>query len=223
LNAPWIGFIKIKNGKLKQAFDEGRLFKDTTPKQGIAMIKSGSSKFFVTVKNGFLVMAGTEAALASLDQTEKVAASRDFVKAAKRAPAAMVAFGGYNLEMPEATRNLPSDSVRAQGANLILSLTRAFHSPSLHAAAGAGSIDARSSVSMDRDGRYSIAELQSLAANSEPAFAVLEPTGIRITNQDRIKSLRLRLHTKAAGEVERIAEDVGTFQKVEQRSEQALV
>jgi tetratricopeptide (TPR) repeat protein len=223
-NAPWVAFIKLKSDKLERAFDAGHLFRDAAPKQGIATIKSGSGNFFVTIKSGFLVMSGTEAALVSLDQKEKVAASRDFTKAAKRAPAAVVAFGGYNLELSEATRNLPSDSVRAQGANLILSLTRAFHSPSLYAKAGAGSIDARSSVSMDREGRYSIAELQSLAANSEPAFAVLEPTGIRIASQDRIKSLRLRIHTRAAGEVERIAEDVGNnFQNVEQRSEHALV
>src|SRR5207245_1882840 len=117
-----------------------------------------------------------------------------------------------------------SDSVKTQQANLILSLARAFHSPSLYATINSRNVDALSSVSMDREGRYSVAELQSLAANSEPTFAVLEPSGIPIANQERIKSLRLRIHARAAGAVERISEDISSSsQNIEKRSEQELL
>lgn len=222
-NAPWIAFFQLKGDQLQRSLDEGHLFKDGVAHQGITRLNFDSGNLFVTIRHGFLLVSGREDSFAVLDQNEKLAASRDFAKAAKHTPSTVVAFGGYNLEATGTTRGTTSDSVKAQQANLIRSLTRAFHSPSLYAAASAGSIDARSSISMDREGRYSVAELQSLAANSEPAFAVLEPTGLPIANQDRLKSLKLRIHTKAAGEVERIAEDVASnSQTIEQRSDQDL-
>jgi len=117
-------------------------------------------------------------------------------------------------------RRLPvGDSV----VEAILSLVRAFHSPSLYATIKGNDVDARSSISMDREGRYSVAELQSLTANSEPTFAILRPRGLAIVDQSHLDSLRLRIQAKAAGEMERIAEDLtSSSQTVEQRSEQEL-
>jgi tetratricopeptide (TPR) repeat protein len=222
-SAPWVVFFKLKSDRLQHALEEGHLFKDVGGTNVVTKIKFGSSELYVAVKNGFLVASDTQSSLELLDRKEKLVASPDFAKAVKRTPTGIGAFGGYNLEATAAHGDAGSDSVKAQTANLILSLARAFHSPSLYATINSGSIDARSSISMDREGRYSVAELQSLAANSEPTFAVLEPSGIPIANQERIKSLRLRIHTKAAGEVERIAEDLSSsFQNIEKRSEQEL-
>lgn len=220
--AQWVVFFKLKSDRLQRALEEGHLFKDAGGNK-VAKIKFGSSELSVTIKNGFLVASDTQSSLELLNRKEKLVASPDFAKAVKRTPPGIVAFGGYNLEATAAHGDAGSDSVRAQRANLILSLARAFHSPSLYATINSGSIDARSSISMDREGRYSVAELQSLAANSEPTFAVLEPSGVPITNQERIKSLRLRIHAKAAGEVERIAEDVSSsFQNIEKRTDQEI-
>lgn len=221
--APLAVFFKLKSDKLQRAFTEGRLFKNSSEHGNFIKLQWGSADFFVTIKSGFLIAASSATVLPLLDQKEKLAASPDFAKAVKRTPAGVVAFGGYNLEATNALRTLTADSVKAQQAEMILSLTRAFHSPSFFATTSRGSIDARSSVSMDREGRYSIAELQSLTVNSELTFAVLEPTGIPIVNQSRIKSLGLRIHARAAGEIERIAEDVASAtQTVDQRSEQEL-
>ena len=218
--APWVVFFKLKSDRLARALADGHLFKDAGNGKGVAKIAFGSNQLYVAVRNGFLVATDAPSTFELLDQKEKLVASPDFTKAVKRTPSGIVAFGGYNLEATTAHGNAGSDSVTAQTANLILSLARAFHSPSLYATINSGSIDARSSISMDREGRYSVAELQSLTTNSEPAFAVLEPIGIPIANQERIKSLRLRIRTRAAGEVDRIAEDVSTsFQNVEKRSE----
>ena len=221
--APMAIFFKLKSDKLQRAFDEGRLFKNSSERGGFVKLQLGSADYFVTIKSGFLVAANSAGVLPLLDQKEKLGSSPDFAKAEKRTPAGVVAFGGYNLEATSALRTLTADSVKAQQAEMILSLTRAFHSPSFYATSNRGSIDARSSVSMDREGRYSIAELQSLTANSELTFAVLEPTGIPIVNQSRIKSLGLRIHARAAGEIERIAEDVvSAYQVVDKRSEREL-
>ena len=81
---------------------------------------------------------------------------------------------------------------------MILSLVRAFHSPSLYATIKGNDLDARSSISMDREGRYSVAELQSLTANSEPTFAILRPRGLAIVDQSHLDSLLLRIKAKAA-------------------------
>ena len=220
---PWVAFVKLKSEKLQRALAEGRLFKGAEMKQDVAKVKLGTGNLFVAVRNGFLIAADSETVITLLDQKEKLVASRDFAKAAKRAANGVVAFGGYSLDAVNRPRSPASDSVQAQRSDIILSLTRAFHSANVDATAAAGNIDARSSISMDREGRYSVAELQALTANSEPAFAVVEATGLPIVNQDRIKNLKLRVHAKAAGEIDRIVDDVAlSFQKVEQRSDMEL-
>lgn len=219
----WVVFFKLKSDRLQRAFDEGHLFRDAGGNKDQAKIKFGSSELYVTIKRGFLVVSDAPGSLDLLNQKERLADSPDFTKAIKRTPEGVAAFGGYNLEATTLHGDAGSDSVKAQQANMILSLVRAFHSPSFFATINSDSIDARSSISMDREGRYSVAELQSLAANSEPTFIVLEPSGAPIANQERLKSLRLRIHTRAAGEVERIAEDVtSNYQSVENRSEREL-
>lgn len=219
----WAVFFKLKSDRLQRALEEGRLFKGATVNKGIATLKLDSSSFYAQVKNNFLVVSDAPESLALLDQKEKLSTSPDFAKAMGRSPGGVVAFGGYNLEAAGVLAGVNPDSVKAQQANMILSLVRAFHSPSLYATIKGNDVDARSSISMDREGRYSVAELQSLTANSEPTFAILRPRGLAIVDQSHLDSLRLRIKAKAAGEMERIAEDLASSsQTVEQRSEQEL-
>jgi tetratricopeptide (TPR) repeat protein len=220
---PWVIFLKLKSDKLKDALAEGRLFKNAEFDKGVAKLKYGSTILYVTIKSSFLVISDSATTLALLNQPDKLVASPDFAKAVKRTPSSVAAFGGYNLEETALRSRAGVDSVMMRQADLILSLVRAFHSPSLYATVDSGNLDARSSISMDREGRYSVAELQSLTTNSQPRFAIVEPTGLPITDQNRVKSLKLRIHAKAAGEVDRIVEDLSSnSQNAEKKSEKEL-
>jgi len=223
LNGHWILFAKLKSDRLQRALAEGRLLKNASLDKGTATIKFDSSPVFVAVKNGFLVVSDNQQSLALLDRPEKLAASSDFKKGVARTPANVVAFGGYNLETTNGVTGTGADSVKAQEADMFLSIARAFHSPSIYATFVGDNFEAHSSISMDREGRYSVAELQALAAKAEPTFAILRPSGMLIADQNRLNSLRLRIKSKAAGEIERIAEDLSTkSQTVDRRSEQDL-
>ncbi len=222
-SAPWIIFFKLKSDRLQQALNEGRLFKETTATKGVAKIKFGTTELNATITNGFLVFADSPGTLDRLKQPEKLAASPDFSKAVKRTPTDVVAFGGYNLDVTIPSTAPGSDSVQTQQANMILLLARAFHSPSLYATVNGANIEAHSSVSLDREGRYSVAELQKLAT-SEPAYAAIQPGGIPISNQKRLSHLSLRIQVKAAGGAERVAEDVvNNSQTIERRAGEELV
>ncbi|HEX6187168.1 MAG TPA: transglutaminase domain-containing protein [Pyrinomonadaceae bacterium] len=223
-SAPWIVFFKLKSDRLQQALNEGRLFKETTASKGVSKIKFGTTELNIIITNGFLVFADSPGTLDQLKQPEKLATSPDFTKAVKRTPTDVVAFGGYNLDVTIPSTTGGSDSVQTQQANMILLLARAFHSPSFYAKVNAGNIEAHSSVSLDREGRYSVAELQALAAKSEPAYAAIQPGGIPISNQKRLRHLTLRIQVKAAGGAERIAEDVvNNSQMIERRAGEELV
>jgi len=222
LSVPWIVFFRLKGPRLQQALNDGRLFKEGSTNKGVARINFGGSELYASVANGFLVFADAPGTFDRLNQPEKLATSPDFAKAIKRTPGGIVAFGGYNFEATSPQVSA-SDAVQTQTANMLLSLARAFHSPSLYAMIDSGKVEARSSISLDREGRYSVAELQALAATSEPAFAMLQPGGIPISNQNRLKHLRLRMRAKAAGAAERIAEDVSSIsQTVEKKTDQEL-
>jgi tetratricopeptide (TPR) repeat protein len=219
----WVAFIKLKSDRLQRALTEGKLLPGATVNQGTATIKLDSSSIYVAVKKGFLVVSDTTQSLTMLDQTEKLVASSDFKKGVARTPASVVAFGGYNLEATNTLAGAGADSVKAQQADMILSMARAFHSPSIYATVSGNNVDAHSSVSIDREGRYSVAELQALAAKAEPTFAILRPSGMLIVDQNHLNSLRLRLKSKAAGEIERISEDLSSkSQTVEKISEREL-
>lgn len=222
-SAPWIIFFKLKSDRLQQALNEGRLFKEATANKGVAKIKIGTTELNATITNGFLVFADSPGTLEQLKQPEKLAASPDFSKAVKRTPTDVVAFGGYNLDVTMPSTATGSDSVQTQQVNMILLLARAFHSPNLYATVNGGNLEAHSSVSLDHEGRYSVAELQKLAT-SEPAYAAIQPGGIPISNQKRLSHLSLRIQVKAAGGAERIAEDVvNTSQTIERRTGEELV
>lgn len=77
---------------------------------------------------------------------------------------------------------------------------------------------------MDREGRYPVADFAMLSRGANITFATLEPTGIPITDQNRLNSLVLKVRSKAPGPIENIRDDIKTAeQTVEQKSAKELV
>jgi tetratricopeptide (TPR) repeat protein len=223
-NAPWIVFFKLKSDKLSRAFTAGKLFKESPAANQAAKLKLGSRTLVSAVKNGYLIFAGSEAALEQLDQKDKLDGVRDFIKAAEQTTHDVVAFGGYSLQSAIAELSKgDSDPVKALIMNTASSISRAFHSQNFSATKTPQGLDARLSVSLDREGRYSVAELQS-KSNFGLTFAVIEARGVPIASQQRIETLKLRIRTKAAGVAERIAQDISSpHQLSEKKSTNELV
>ena len=224
-DAPVVFFFKLKSDKLARAFAEGRLLKDAAASARPSRIKFGSSEMFMTIKDGFLILAGSEATFERLNAKDKLDQARDFARAAKRAPDAIIAFGGYNLEAAIAeVLSLPHGPDTSQAISVFTSLARAFHSQSLYATATADSLSAQMSVSLDREGRYSVAELSSLAKDYRLALAMIEPRGVPIADQRMIETLKMKIRAKAAGEIDRIKEDLSVGnQNVEKRTEEEMI
>ena len=221
---PWIAFFKLKTDKLQRALDNGKLLTGGSAAAGPTQIKLKSGELFVAAKNGFLVLSNNRLGIDALDHKEKLVASRDFSRAAKRAPAGVVAFGGYNLEAAiAAVGDSGSDAVNTQRSSLISAVANAFHSPSFYATATAGAVQGRFSLSMDREGRFSVSELSSLSKDYRLTYAVVEPRGVPIQNQERLSGLKLRIRATATGEIDRIKQDVtSAYQVVEKTSDKEL-
>lgn len=210
VEAPWAMFIQIKSDKLTKAFAEGKLIKDARPDAKAAKIKIGSSEYWLAVRNGFFVFANSEAAIGKFDSREYLASSREFDRALKAAPSEVVALGGCNIDA--AISKVPQASSKAaeEGLDILFSFARAFHSLNFYAQANEGGLSARLSVSLDREGRYSISELASLSKDFQFAAAEVEARGAPITDQQRIDSLVIKLKSKASGVAQRLKEDLAS-------------
>lgn len=221
---PWAVFFKLKSDKVARALASGKLLNGGAAGPGPIQIKLKSGDLFVAVKGNFLVLSRNRSGFAALDQPEKLVASRDFSRAAKLVPAGLVAFGGYNLEAAiAAVGNSGVDSIKTQQSSLISSLANAFHSPNFYATATSDAVEGRFSLSMDREGRFSVSELASLSKDFRLTYAQLEPRGVPIQNQERLSSLKLRIRATAAGEIDRLKEDVTSpYQTAEKVSDQEL-
>jgi tetratricopeptide (TPR) repeat protein len=206
--APWAMFIQIKSDKLAKSFAEGKLIKGATAAAKAVKVRIGSTNYWLTLKNGFLIFANSEAAIGKFDSREYLASAREYDRALKAAPAEVVALGGCNIDA--AITNIPpaSDPAAAEGLDLLFSFARAFHSLNLYAQATDGGLNARLSVSLDREGRYSVSELASLSKDFQFAAAEVEARGVPITDQQRIDSLVIRITSKAAGAPQRLKEDL---------------
>lgn len=224
-DAPWVFFFRLKGEKTSEAFANGKLFKGVPEPSKPARIKMGKREIIAAVKNGFLVFVGSEETLAILDAGEKLDLARDFAKAAQKAPPNVIAFGGYNLEAATSFfANLSKDPETRQLGDALSSMIRAFHSQNFYALASESGIEARMSVSMDREGRYSVSELPLLAKEFDFNFAVMEAGGIPIADQSRLERLKLKIKAKGEGSAAQIREDVtNDHQSVEQAGGDLIV
>jgi tetratricopeptide (TPR) repeat protein len=221
----WTAFCKLKSTKLSDALTAGTLFTGVGPTKDIAEVKAGAESYFFAMRKGFLVVSNHEKGLAAFDGKTKLAETRDYSRAAEKVPAGIIAFGGYNLEAAIAAANDSSvEGTQAMIANIIASVAGAFHSQNFYATASTGTVEAHSSVAMDREGRYPVADFAMLSRGPNITFATLEPAGIPITDQNRLSSLVLKVRSKAAGPIENIRDDVKTAEQiVEQKSAQELL
>ncbi|HEX5964358.1 MAG TPA: transglutaminase domain-containing protein, partial [Pyrinomonadaceae bacterium] len=221
----WAAFCKLKSNKLADALAAGKLFRNVGPTTDNAEIKSGETSYFVGVKNGFLVVSNSTKGLAAMGGKTNLAATRDYSRAAEKVPAQIIAFGGYNLEAAVAAASSnASDGLRAQMAGMIFSIASAFHSQSFFATATAGAIEGRSSVAMDREGRYAVADFSYLPRGVNITYATLEPHGLPILDQKRLSNIVLKVRAKAPGPIDNIKDDIkSATQAVEQKSPNELV
>ncbi len=220
----WTAFCKLKSNKLAEALAAGKLFRNVGPTT-TAEIKSGESSYFVGVKNGFIVVSNSSKGLAAMGGKTNLAATRDFSRAAEKVPANIVAFGGYNLEAAVAAAGANAgDGQRAQIANMIFSIASAFHSQSFYATASAGAIEAQSSVAMDREGRYAVADFSYLPRGVNITYATLQPRGLPILDQKRLSNIVIKVRAKAPGPIDNIKDDIKSdTQTVGQKSPNELV
>ncbi|HSE17343.1 MAG TPA: transglutaminase domain-containing protein [Pyrinomonadaceae bacterium] len=223
--ATWAAFCKLKSAKLAEALSAGSLFTGVGPTKDVAKVKAGTDSYFVATRKGFLVVSNNEQSLAAFDGKSNLAETRDYSRAVEKVPGGIVAFGGYNLEAAIAAANkIPVEGTQAFVANMIGSVAGAFHSQNFYATASSGAVEAHSSVAMDREGRYPVADFAMLSRGANITFATLEPAGIPITDQNRMSSLVLKVRSKAPGPIENIRDDIKTpEQTVEQKSAQELV
>jgi tetratricopeptide (TPR) repeat protein len=221
----WAAFCKLKSNKLIEALNAGKLFNGVGPAKDVAQIKVEKDSYFVAARNGFLIVSNREQGLAAFDGKSNLASTRDYSRAVEKAPGNVLAFGGYNLEAAvAAARKTESEGLNGQIANIIFSIASAFHSQNFYATATSKTIEAHSSVSMDREGRYSVSDFAELSKGRNISFATLEPAGLPIVDQNRVSSLLLRVRSKAAGPIEDIKDDVkNADQTVEQKSATELL
>jgi tetratricopeptide (TPR) repeat protein len=221
----WAVFCKLKSNKLADALSAGKLFRGVGPTTGVAELKVGGDSYFVSVRNGFLVVSNQAKALAAADNKTSLAATRDYSRSAEKVPGNIVAFGGYNLEAAISTASSKTGGeTQTHLANMIFSLAGAFHSQNFYATATAGTVSAQSSVAMDREGRYAVADLSYVPRGTNITYAVIEAGGVPITDQNRVSRLVLKVRAKAPGPIDNIKDDIKTPEQiVEQKSATELL
>ena len=201
LQIHWAVFIKLRSEKLARMADEGKLFKEL-PAQTAPSVA-------MAIKNGYFIIAGNKATLARFDDKEKLASSRDFIKGLESAPVDALAFGGYSLEAAMAEIKRPAgDWINSRLVEGISSIARAFHGQSFYAAATPSGATARLSVSLGREGRYSVEDVRRIAKDDRPTNFVIEPRGLPVADQRRLEYLKLRVRAKAPGVADSIKADL---------------
>ncbi len=204
----WAAFCKLKSNKLGDALAAGKLFRGIAPAAGPVELKLGTDVFFITAKSGYLILSNRANGLVALDEKNKLDSTRDYSRAAEAVPAGIVGFGGYNLAAAvSAVGNGPRDGLRGQQADVIFSVASAFHSQHFFATASAGSVQAQSSVSMDREGRFAVSDV-SFNPTNRVTYATIEPSGLEIGDQKRLSALMLRVRVKSSGALDKIKEDI---------------
>lgn len=221
----WAVFCKLKSNKLVEGLKQGTLFRGVGPTGDIAEIKVGDDSYFVATRSGFLVVSNQSKAFTAFDGKTSLASTRDYSRAVEKVPDGIVAFGGYNLEAAVTAANgAGGDGEKARIANLILSLARAFHSQNFYATATGGTLEARSSVAMDREGRYPVADLSYVPHGANITLVTIEPRGVPLTDQKRLTSLTMKIRAKAPGPIDNIKDDMKTAdQIVEQKGANELL
>ena len=183
---------------------------------------------YVVVTDEYLLAAATFNALQTLEQKEKIAATRDWARTTAATPEPLRFFATYN---PEAFFNLAreqmpkNDAVTQYKIDFLSAWTHAFHSQRAVVTAQGDAIEARLAVSFDRAGRYSVEELTRQAGDFDVAHAIITPRGLALAENSKLAAVRLRVRTKQPGLAAQVRREVSVFpwQTVESGDEQTLV
>jgi tetratricopeptide (TPR) repeat protein len=223
--APWALFLETRSDKLARAFEQRKLFKEYTAGIKAARVKMGTRDYWFAFWNGFLVIAGSESAVNQLDSGERLSSTRDFERAARNAPSGLIAFGGVGIEAATAAvKPAPNDPSLAHTMATFISLARAFHSHSLYVRLADDGLNAGMSVSLDREGRFSLSDLATLSKELQFAAAQVDAGGLPITGQKHIDRLSIKITSKAPGAIDRLKDDISsTGQVAEKQSDAELI
>ena len=222
----WAAFCKLKSNKLADALATGKLLGATSPAMASVELKIGDEPVFVWVRNGFIVVSNQEKPFAAPDSKSSLSTTRDYSRSAEKVPGNIVAFAGYNLEAAIAAAGGKNKAGETPSffADVIFSFANAFHSQNFFATATAGTLTAHSSVAMDREGRYAIADFSDLPRERSITYTVIDAGGIPITDHNRVSRLVLKVRAKAPGPIDNIKDDIKTSEQiVEQKSPTELL
>lgn len=222
----WAAFCKLKSNKLADALTTAKPPGATGADMYSVRLKFRDEPVFVWVRNGFIVVSNQEKPFAAPDSKSSLATTRDYSRSAEKVPGNIVAFAGYNLEaaIAAAGGNNKAGETQSSFANVLFSFANAFHSQNFFATATAGTLTAHSSVAMDREGRYGIADFSDLPRERSITYAVIDAGGIPITDHNRVSRLVLKVRAKAPGPIDNIQDDIKTSEQiVEQKSPTELL
>jgi tetratricopeptide (TPR) repeat protein len=222
----WAAFCRMKSNKPLDALRSSELaVKGGAPDAPIE-IKLEKQSYFVNARNGFLVISNTREGVKPSAAKATLAESRDYARAAEKVSNEVLVFGGYNLEaaIAEARAGNTEGGLKSQIAEIVFSLAGAFHSQYFSAAATTDSVQAKSSVGMDREGKYGIASFAPRVPGTNITYATLTPRGAAIVDQNRVSKLVMRFQSKAPGPIDNLRDDLKTpDQIVEQKSATELL
>ncbi len=192
-------FFKLRSDRLAERAARGALVK-------------GSGGMRAVVKKGFLVVASSPAALARLDESERLAADPSYARASAGLPERTVAFGGYNSEA--ALSRFDRDGMAPETrmiVDVIASMARAFNKHGFWVAPSPeGGLAARLSVGFDHEGGHVVSDLSERTKEFAATFATIDTRGVPVSRQAGLERLKLRIRSTAPGTLDRIRDDIAS-------------
>ncbi|HYE75802.1 MAG TPA: transglutaminase domain-containing protein, partial [Blastocatellia bacterium] len=234
--------LKLKSPEPAKLFSAGKLFKGAEMIRGVTalgapvarVIDKDKSKdkldFYYTVTENYLVLAESVETLKLLESPEKLAGTRDYQQTVRNAPEKLALMVAYNQSATfEDVRAFLANKSANPGAGQVLSVisavSHAFHSQRAFMSVNNDVMSGQFAVSFDREGRYSVGELEKDAGDFDVANAIIAPKGLNLYRPTRTELLRLRVKAKQPDVIARVREDLSKFgwNRIESSDQSTLV
>ncbi len=208
-DAPWAVFLKLRTDAIAQRMRDGRLLNGVVAGD-TQHVKVGDTELVVAVRNGFLVFASSGDALARLGSGASLASTDEYAELVRGAPTSnLLVLGGYGSRAALDSIEMGADDLTVQTVVASMrAITRAFRGESFYATRTPEGISARMTVSVARDGAFSVGELAQHKTSLTRGFASIEAQGIPISDQRNLSAVTIRIRPKAGASVEQIASAV---------------
>ncbi|MBO0724230.1 MAG: HEAT repeat domain-containing protein [Blastocatellia bacterium] len=225
--------LKLKNGDLAAAFRAGKLFarfqrepNATALGSPVVALGEDGAAPFVAVTGDYLLLADSAETLRLFEAKEKFSASRDFARSTKDAPSGLAMFATYDLEsaFDEASKTL-ADSSSQRTLPFISAVIHAFHSQRAYLAVEKDGLVGRLAVAFDREGRYSVGDLENAIGDFDLANAMIASKGLTVIGSPRVESMTLRVSARTPEIAPRVRDDLAKFdfQRVESSDSSTVV